>query len=61
MRGIFPDRQQHEEMHQDMTEKNDCCVEKKRLFVDSIEKQSRKKKSVWTPFFLSASKEKLML
>lgn len=57
IRDIFPDRWQHEEFPKDMTVKNDFWVENKRFFVDSIERQNRKKKSLRVPFFLSASKE----
>ena len=49
IRDIFPDRQQQEELHKDMTAKNDFWIEKKQLFVDSIER----KESVGTFLFVS--------
>lgn len=48
IRDIFPDRQQQEELHKDMTAKNDFWIEKKQLFVDSIER----KESVGTFLFV---------
>lgn len=48
IRDIFPDRQQLEELHKDMTVKNDFWIEKQQLFVDSIER----KESVGTFLFV---------